>query len=96
MPFWTHLIRFVAEEDSQPHIGQLVDTSRDVGLDTLEGKPVRAYKIIGTIFDGEITEIILTVKYVSIEPNDHLLRVKLTCSLLTATVTGGKGDLQLY
>ena len=66
MPSWTHLIRFVAEEDSQPHIGQLVDTSRDVGLDTFEGKAVRAYKIIGTIFDGEVTKTVLTVKYVSI------------------------------
>ncbi|KAI4134266.1 MAG: hypothetical protein LQ347_001672 [Umbilicaria vellea] len=63
MPSWTHLIRFVAEEDSQPHIGQLVDTSADVGLDTFEGKPVRAYEIVGTIFDGEVTKTILTVKY---------------------------------
>lgn len=68
MPSWTHLIRFVAEEDSQSHIGQLVDTSRDVGLDTFEGKPVRAYDIVGTIFDGEVTKTILTVKYVSIKP----------------------------
>lgn len=93
---WTHLIRFVAEEDSQPHIGQLVDTSRDVGLDTFEGKPVRAYKIIGTIFDGEVTKTVLTVKYVSIDPNDHLYLGKLTRPLLTATVTCRKGDLQLY
>ena len=58
------MIRFVAEEDSQPHIGQLVDTSRDVGLDIFEGKPVRAYEIIGTMFDGEVTKTVLTVKYV--------------------------------
>lgn len=64
MPSWTHLIRFVADEDSQTHIGQLVDPSRDVGLDTFEGKTVKAYLIIGTIFDGEVTETILTVKYV--------------------------------
>lgn len=68
MPSWTHLIRFVAEEDSQPHIGQLVDTSADVGLDTFEGKPVRAYEIVGTIFDGEVTKTILTVKYVRMRP----------------------------
>jgi hypothetical protein len=65
MPSWTHLIRFVAVEDNQSHIGQLVDTTRDVGLDTLEGREVKAYEIIGTIFDGEITDYILTVKYVS-------------------------------
>ena len=65
MPFWTHLIRFVANEDHQIHIGQLVDTSRDVGLDTLEDKKVEAYEIIGTIFSGKITKNVLTVKYVS-------------------------------
>lgn len=65
MPSWTHLIRFVAVEDNQSHIRQLVDTSRDVGLDTLEGREVKAYEIIGTIFDGEITKHILTVKFVS-------------------------------
>ena len=64
MPFWTHLIRFVANEDHQIHIGQLVDTSRDIGLDTLEGKKVEAYEIIGSIFSGKITKNVLTVKYV--------------------------------
>lgn len=63
MPFWTHLIRFVANEDHQTHIGQLVDTSRDVGLDTLEGKKVEAYEIIGTIFSGKVSKNVLTVKY---------------------------------
>jgi hypothetical protein len=64
MPFWTHLIRFVANEDGQNHLGQLVDTTRDVGVDTFEGKRVEAYMIIGTIFEGQITKTILTVKYV--------------------------------
>ncbi|KAK5007091.1 hypothetical protein LTR16_005976, partial [Cryomyces antarcticus] len=63
MPAWTHLIRFVAQEDNQAHLGQLVDTSRDVGLDTVDDKPVKAYQIVGTIFDGEVTKNILTVKY---------------------------------
>ncbi|OBT52386.1 hypothetical protein VE04_06125 [Pseudogymnoascus sp. 24MN13] len=63
MPSWTHLIRFVAVEDNQSHIGQLVDPSRDVGLDTLEGREVKAYEIVGTIFDGEVTENIFTVKF---------------------------------
>jgi hypothetical protein len=65
MPSWTHLIRFVAVEDHQSHIGQLVDTSRDVGLDSFEGREIKAYVINGTIFDGEVTKTVLTVKHVS-------------------------------
>jgi hypothetical protein len=65
MPSWTHLIRFVAAEDNQSHIGQLVDASRDVGLDSFEGREIKAYLINGTIFDGEVTKTLMTVKYVS-------------------------------
>ena len=64
MPAWTHLIRFIAAEDSRTHIGQLVDTSRDVGLDSVSGTKIEAYLINGTIFDGEVTDQILTVKQV--------------------------------
>lgn len=64
MPAWTHLIRFVAVEDGQPHIGQLVDTSLDIGLATFEGRKVEAYNIIGTIFDGQVTKDVLTVQSV--------------------------------
>ena len=62
MPAATHIIRFVANEDSRIHIGQLVDTSRDVGLDSVEGKGIKAYLINGTIFQGEVTDKIYTVK----------------------------------
>lgn len=62
MPAATHIIRFVAEEDTRIHIGQLVDTSRDIGLDSLEGKKIQAYLINGTIFDGEVTDQVYTVK----------------------------------
>jgi hypothetical protein len=65
MPSWTHLIRFVAVEDNQSHIGQLVDTNRDAGLDSFQGREIKAYLINGTIFDGEVTKTQLTVKYVS-------------------------------
>jgi hypothetical protein len=65
MPSWTHLIRFVAVEDNQSHIGQLVDTSRDVGLDSFEGREIKAYLVNSTIFDGEVTKTTLTVKYIS-------------------------------
>lgn len=66
MPTWTHLIRFIAQEDHQIHIGQLVDTTRDIGLDTLEQTPIKAYQIIGSIFDGRVTETQLTVLQVSL------------------------------
>lgn len=65
MPSWTHLIRFVTVEYNQSHIGQTVDPSRDVGLDTLDGREVKVYEIIGTIFNREITTHILTMKFVS-------------------------------
>jgi hypothetical protein len=58
----THIVRFIANEDNRTHIGQLVDTSRDVGLDSLEGKEIKAYLINGTIFDGEVTDKVYTVK----------------------------------
>lgn len=64
MPAWTHLVRFIAVEDGRTHIGQLVDTSRDVGLDSFNGTKIEAYLINGSIFDGEVTDQILTVKQI--------------------------------
>ncbi len=64
MARWTHLIRFVAKEDLAIHLGQLVDTSRDVGKDTAEGREVKAYHINGSIFDGVVTSVIYTVERV--------------------------------
>lgn len=57
----THIIRFLAEEDGRVHLGQLKDTSRDVGLDSVEGTAIKAYKINGTIFNGTVTNVELTV-----------------------------------
>jgi hypothetical protein len=68
MPSWTHLIRFVAVEDNQSHIGQLLDTTRDVGIDSFDGREIQAYLINGSIFDGQVKETVLTVKYVSFFP----------------------------
>ncbi|PKK48221.1 hypothetical protein CI102_7855 [Trichoderma harzianum] len=65
MPNWTHLIRFRAVEDGQVHLGQVIDTSRDVGIDCLNGVEVKAFLINGDIFNGTVTDNILTV--------DHLL-----------------------
>ncbi|KAK4946038.1 hypothetical protein LTR10_014840 [Elasticomyces elasticus] len=58
----THIIRFIANEDHRIHLGQLVDTSSDVGLATFEGKKVEAYLINGSIFAPEVTDVVYTVK----------------------------------
>ncbi|KAN0120295.1 putative fumarylacetoacetate hydrolase [Hyaloscypha variabilis] len=62
MSSWTHLIRFVALEDHEVHLGQLVDNTQDVGLSTLNNVEVKAYLIQGTIFNNVVTKHILTVK----------------------------------
>ncbi|KAJ5936311.1 hypothetical protein N7454_005609 [Penicillium verhagenii] len=62
MPAWTHLVRFVAVEDNQIHLGQLVNTTRDVGRDSVDGVKIAVKLIQGTIFDGQVTEEILHVK----------------------------------
>jgi hypothetical protein len=65
MSSWTHLIRFVALEDHEVHLGQLVDTTQDVGLSSLNNVEIKAYLIQGTIFNNVVTKHILTVKQVS-------------------------------
>jgi hypothetical protein len=65
MSSWTHLIRFVALEDHELHLGQLVDTTQDVGLSSLNNAEIKAYLIQGTIFNNVVTKHILTVKQVS-------------------------------
>ena len=67
MPSWTHLLRFIAVEDGETHVGQLVDTSRDVGLDSVEGKSIKAYRINGTIYNGHVTGQQLTVQKVVVD-----------------------------
>ncbi|QYT05585.1 Fumarylacetoacetate hydrolase domain-containing protein 2A [Trichoderma simmonsii] len=58
---WTHLIRFIAEEDNQVHLGQ-IDPSIDIGLDIEAGKLVKANLVIGSAFDGKVSNKVLTVK----------------------------------
>lgn len=58
------MIRFVAVEDSLVHLGQLVDTSRDIGRDSVDGVEIAAYVIDGTIFDGRVTDDVMHVKQV--------------------------------
>lgn len=65
MPSWTHLVRFIAVEDSLVHLGQLVDPTRDVGRDHVNGIEIAAYLIEGTVFDGRVTKEIMHVKQVA-------------------------------
>ncbi|KAJ5806094.1 uncharacterized protein N7503_003696 [Penicillium pulvis] len=61
-PTWTHLIRFIADEDGQVHIGQVNETQfPDVGLSILNGEKVTAKEIKGSIFDGVVQDKVLTV-----------------------------------
>ncbi|KAL3459475.1 hypothetical protein BJX64DRAFT_279139 [Aspergillus heterothallicus] len=61
-PTWTRLIRFVAEEDGQVHLGE-VDAIRfpDVGLSMLNNEVVTAQLVQGSIFDGVVTDKTLHV-----------------------------------
>ena len=59
----TCIVGFVANEDSRVHLAQLADTSRDAGLDSFEGKKIKALLINRTIFSGEVTRIVLTVNH---------------------------------
>lgn len=52
----------MAVEDDQTHLGQAVDTTRDIGLDTFNGVPVKAYRLEGSVFNATITKDVLTVK----------------------------------
>lgn len=63
---WTHLIRFIAKEDGQIHLGQ-IDAGKfpDVGLATFEGKDVDARVISGSVYDGLVTDQTLHVERVS-------------------------------
>ncbi|PGH14876.1 hypothetical protein AJ79_02738 [Helicocarpus griseus UAMH5409] len=61
-PSWTHLIRFIAEEDGQIHYGN-IDAKKypDVGLSILNREKVGAQLIQGSAFDGSTTNKILHV-----------------------------------
>jgi hypothetical protein len=67
-PNWTHLVRFVAEEDGQVHLGQFDHEAwPDVGLSFEKGEKIQAQLIQGCVFDGVLTERFLTVKQVSLD-----------------------------
>ncbi|KAH7072512.1 hypothetical protein FB567DRAFT_584185 [Paraphoma chrysanthemicola] len=53
---WTHLVRFIAEEDRQIHIGQVnALTYPDVGLAHRNGEKIEVNLITGSIYDGIVT-----------------------------------------
>lgn len=60
---WTRLIRFVAAETAQIHIGQPVDPRLDVGLAAWNKQTIRAYEISGSALDpaARVTSNVLTV-----------------------------------
>ncbi|KAL4994848.1 hypothetical protein BDV10DRAFT_197182 [Aspergillus recurvatus] len=61
-PTWTRLIRFIAEEDGQAHLGQ-VDPTRypDIGLAVVSGERIAVRLVTGSVFDGTVIERILHV-----------------------------------
>lgn len=59
---WTHLIRFVAQEDGQIHLGQVdPKTYPDLGIASVERRKIEAHLITGSLFDGLVTEKKMTV-----------------------------------
>ncbi|KIJ57246.1 hypothetical protein M422DRAFT_73092 [Sphaerobolus stellatus SS14] len=66
---WTRLIRFVAAETKQIHIGEPVDPKLDIGLAVHGKKQVQAYEIHGSALNpnATVTKRILTVA-VLLEP----------------------------
>lgn len=71
-PDWTHLVRFIAEEDGQVHLGQ-VDATQfpDVGLAILNNEKVTAKEISGSIFDGVVQDRVLNIAQV--QPIESIL-----------------------
>ncbi|KAG5928606.1 hypothetical protein E4U42_000320 [Claviceps africana] len=72
-PDWTRLIRFVAREDGQIHLGEVSPTEHaDIGLALLEGKTVSARAITGSVFDGLVSSTTLTVQHLlcPLSPDD--------------------------
>jgi hypothetical protein len=64
-PSWTHLLRFLAEEDGQIHLGQ-VDSKKwaDVGLAIYNGDRVDVKLVTGTVFDGAVTNTTMHISKV--------------------------------
>lgn len=70
---WTHLVRFIAEEDGQIHLGN-VDASKypDVGLSTFKGEKVAVNLVTGSAFSGTVTDKVMHIARVSV-PSKNIL-----------------------
>jgi hypothetical protein len=73
-PNWTHLVRFIAQEDGQIHLGQ-VDARKwpDIGLATISDQKVEVKLVKGSVFDGIVTEKILHIAQVNSYCYSHKL-----------------------
>ncbi|RFU77085.1 fumarylacetoacetase, c-terminal [Trichoderma arundinaceum] len=61
----------LSDEDNQIHLGQVDPTvNADIGLDTYNGKRVQARLVVGSVFDGTVTDKIMTVKQL-LSPLDY-------------------------
>ncbi|GJE84461.1 fumarylacetoacetate hydrolase [Phanerochaete sordida] len=62
---WTRLIRFVAAETSQVHLGEPCDRWLDVGLAFHKKQTIKAYEIVGAALDpaAQVTNNVLTVQH---------------------------------
>jgi hypothetical protein len=64
---WTHLVRFLAKEDGQVHLGQIdAKAVPDLGLALEKGESVTAKLISGSVFDGVVTDKSMTIDHVSV------------------------------
>lgn len=69
-PNWTHLIRFIAEEDGLVHLGQIDRIAvPDVGIAAFNNQPIHAKLISGSIYDGIVTEKFMKVAQVNCKNN---------------------------
>ncbi|KAI0732819.1 fumarylacetoacetate hydrolase [Fomitopsis betulina] len=61
---WTRLIRFVAAETGNIHLGEPVDPKQDVGIAFQLRQPIKAYEVLGSVTDlgSQVTKNVLTVK----------------------------------
>lgn len=77
-PAWTHLVRFISEEDGQIHLGN-VDANEypDVGLSTFKGEKVAVNLVTGSAFSGTVTEKVLHIKHVCFSSHFDSRRVQL-------------------
>ncbi|KAI6127188.1 hypothetical protein F5141DRAFT_1186366 [Pisolithus sp. B1] len=78
---WTRLIRFVAAETSQVHIGQPVDPTLDVGLAAWSKQVIRAHEILGSALDpaAQLTNYqeVKTVRCLGLNYTDHAAEAKM-------------------